>query len=186
MKESILRASRRLLVALEKKLKVEERDKISDIEKCRRSRDIVMEYIREMNTLIEEPGFRNEKEEIEFFKVVAPKFHSRYFYFCRLLEIEEDIFTMEGEERKEYLNSELAKLEKVRRKNACKYDELRHAMNGVASHFYLRSNDKGTIPHFFAMILSKSKCTSNSVLLSTWLANDKLVDNFRKKIKRIR
>lgn len=186
MSESILRPVRRLLIKLQKELKAEERNKIEEVERYRRSMEIVMTHIKELNGLVAKMGFRDDLEEIEYFRVFMPGFHSRYFYYYNFLELEEEIVLMEEDEKRKYLRGELGKQEKIKLKNSQKYKDLKSATNGVAASHYLRSKDTRAIPHSHSMTFCKSECTNSSILLSKLIANNMVILTLQKKIKKLR
>lgn len=80
------------------------------IEKIKHSIDIVRISLDGLRRLIGEDSFKNEKEEIEFFKKIKPKFFSHLIYLLKILKIEtkRPIGSIVTEE--EYLQKELLKL----------------------------------------------------------------------------
>lgn len=185
-RENILTQTKRLSFELETRLKVESSNWPDEVEKCKESRDMVIAYIKIINSLVDTTKFRNDLEEVIFFHELTPKFHSKYFYYFKLWEIEVKMAVLDDKKKKAYLLYKLKRLLIFKEENAIEYHELLVAKNEAAERYFLRINDTGADPQLYSSILSRSKCTSHSVLLALFKANDRLIRCLQKKIKRLR
>ena len=82
-------------------------DADSLLQKARLSSEVVYATIQKINDFILAYSFRNDEEEILFFKEIKPKFLKELYYYKRIYDIERRIPIGNNEQLKEYYNYEL-------------------------------------------------------------------------------
>ncbi|HEY4481800.1 MAG TPA: RteC domain-containing protein [Candidatus Brocadiaceae bacterium] len=128
-------------------------------------------YWRTVKELIKERGFKNEKEEIEFFKEIKPRFTSKIEYFVLLTSGLEFVPT-DKEKAIEYWKEEEMKYQRFRVKNEdfiCYYDRGSNEMDVI--YFKRVNEDRKPLLKLISYDGDPEFCSAQDYLVRNLIAN---------------
>lgn len=143
------------------------------IKRCEKAIEIIIKSVQKLKILFLKENFKNQEQEIYFFKNVKPKFTSKLVYYNIVYKIETK--NPYGGERvvKKYLNNELDKLKRYFDNNLDFYKYYRTGNNYLDFKYFVRGNFdvKLTIDSFFFEV-DHNFSTSHDFKVAKILAHD--------------
>lgn len=143
------------------------------INRCEKAIEIIIVSIQKLKILFLKEKFKNQEQEIDFFKNIKPKFTSKFIYFNIIYKIETK--KPYGGERivKKYLNNELQKLKTYFDNNLDFYKYYRTGNNYLDFKYFVRGkfDIKLTIDSFFFEV-DHNFSTSHDFKVAKILAHD--------------
>jgi hypothetical protein len=139
----------------------------------------------EFKKLMYEQGFRNDSEEIHFFKVIKPKVLNKLLFYNKLMAIEgrrPKIASME----EGYLREVLLKLHKFFEKNQAIYQYYWKEETYLDEHYFLRT--EGKYPVLFEFVIGCSDpefSTQHDFTFSCFIAYENLITYLENEISKI-
>ena len=125
------------------------------INRCEKAIEIIIVSIQKLKILFLKEKFKNQEQEIDFFKNIKPKFTSKFIYYNIIYKIETK--KPYGGERivKKYLNNELQKLKTYFDNNLDFYKYYRTGNNYLDFKYFVRGkfDIKLTIDSFFLKLI---------------------------------
>lgn len=100
----------KLIKELDRKLQIIDSDESDDIKKAQESISCIKNALIQLKVFIREYSFKNEKEEIQFFKEIKPKILSKLIYHVKIFNIESRRPMGSYEIQRTYLQHHLDKL----------------------------------------------------------------------------
>lgn len=100
----------KLIKELDRKLQIIDSDESDDIKKAQESIRCIKNALIQLKVFIREYSFKNEKEEIQFFKEIKPKILSKLIYHVKIFNIESRRPMGSYEIQRTYLQHHLDKL----------------------------------------------------------------------------
>jgi hypothetical protein len=133
-------------------------------------------YIQKLFKYIAGHGFKNEEEEIRFFKNLLPPIHAQYIFHLKMVTIEQEFCSTHMVHKRVFLHRMLREIKsKLKRHSAfCKTVDLDHPATNRK--LFLRSPGKVTIPEEYELLREFPLCTAASLKLSEVLAYQQLQD----------
>lgn len=165
----------KLLADLEDQLKFIDLEIDESIKCAQLSIDICRKALNKLKTLILKNKFRNENEEIKFFKETKPKFLAPLIYHLKVYKIESRKPNGSSEIRKKYLLHELEKLKHYFDSNLDFYRYYRTQSNYLDHKYFLRGkyDIRLTVDSFFFEADIRFS-TSHDFKVAKILAHDRL------------
>ena len=143
------------------------------INRCEKAIEIIIVSIKKLKILFLKEKFKNQEQEIDFFKNIKPKFTSKFIYYNIIYKIETK--KPYGGERivKKYLNNELQKLKTYFDNNLDFYKYYRTGNNYLDFKYFVRGkfDIKLTIDSFFFEV-DHNFSTSHDFKVAKILAHD--------------
>lgn len=143
------------------------------INRCEKAIEIIIVSIQKLKILFLKEKFKNQEQEIDFFKNIKPKFTSKFIYYNIIYKIETK--KPYGGERivKKYLNNELQKLKTYFDNNLDFYKYYRTGNNYLDFKYFVRGkfDIKLTIDSFFFEV-DHNFSTSHDFKVAKILAHD--------------
>ncbi|AIG30305.1 tetracycline regulation of excision, RteC [Flavobacterium psychrophilum] len=143
------------------------------LKRCEKAIEIIIKSIQKLKILFLKENFKNQEQEIDFFKNIKPKFTSKLVYYNIVYKIETK--NPYGGERvvKKYLNNELDKLKRYFDNNLDFYKYYRTGNNYLDFKYFVRGNFdvKLTIDSFFFEV-DHNFSTSHDFKVAKILAHD--------------
>ena len=139
----------------------------------------------ELQKIVIENGFKNQEEEIHFFKCVKPKVYSKFLYYSKILKIEAKCPFGTIEARKNYFEKEIEALERYFKENLEFYHYYRRKQVFLDSAFFVRGMKK--IPHVSNLhfLIDKKFSTSHDYILSTIMAHEMLIKYYSREMNKL-
>lgn len=159
---------------------------ISILEKSIEASHVLADAFNQLKSFIACYEFKNEEEEINFFKEIKPKFCYRLIYYRKLYNIEMNRPAGSKKKQREYLNGELDEINKYNNK---RLDFIRYYRSG-ASHldslFFLRRKmDTEQYLETFYYELDPNFSTNYDFKVAKILSNDMLRAYLMQEIERL-
>lgn len=143
------------------------------INRCEKAIEIIIVSIQKLKIMFLKEKFKNQEQEIDFFKNIKPKFTSKFIYYNIIYKIETK--KPYGGERivKKYLNNELQKLKTYFDNNLDFYKYYRTGNNYLDFKYFVRGkfDIKLTIDSFFFEV-DHNFSTSHDFKVAKILAHD--------------
>lgn len=146
---------------------------------------VLAEAFNQLKSFIASYEFKNEEEEITFFKEIKPKFCYRLIYYRKLYNIEMNR-PAGSEKQREYLNGELDEINKYNNK---RLDFIRYYRSGAshldALYFLRRKVDTEQYLETFYYELDPNFSTNYDFKVAKILSNDMLLAYLMQEIERL-
>lgn len=172
---------------LEKELTDIELKSDNTIEMSKTSFEVCERIISKLKALITNYTFKNDIEEIYFFKQLKPKFYSKLIYYVRLFELESLKPLGATGARKKYLNKHLRAIKRYTEDHRDIYKYYRSAAVYMDEAYFLRTKRDimiGFDVSYFDGDESFSRCHDNT--LATLLANEKVAEYLNNELLRLK
>lgn len=147
-----------------------------------RKLNVVNEIVAELKAYILNYSFKDQGEEIEFFKIYKPQIFSELLYYKKLLELEIDVPISKNEQIKFY-NAELARYNSFldRKRNWTTY--FRAGSSYLDDHYFMR-NSRFDDPAVSSQMLASDTrfCTVGSIIFSQIICTEKLIKELERRI----
>ena len=143
------------------------------IKRCEKAIEITIKSVQKLKLLFIKENFKNQEQEIDFFKNIKPKFTSKFIFYNMIYKIETK--KPYGGERvvKKYLNNELQKIKIYFDNNLDFYKYYRTGNNYLDFKYFVRGkfDIKLTIDSFFFEV-DHNFATSHDFKVAKILAHD--------------
>jgi hypothetical protein len=136
----MLKFSRKVLSELEEELNTIFFDYDNPIIMCEKSIETIVKHFKILKSVVLENEFQNDKDEIHFFKIIKPKFTSKLIYFKKVRKLETRKPLGSKRIQREYLDSELNKLNVNFTENIEFYNYYRLGGEFIDSKIFIRNN----------------------------------------------
>jgi hypothetical protein len=136
----MLKFSRKVLSELEEELNTIFFDYDNPIIMCEKSIETIVKHFKILKSFVLENEFENDKDEIHFFKIIKPKFTSKLIYFKKVRKLETRKPLGSKRIQREYLDSELNKLNINFTENIEFYNYYRLGGEFIDSKIFIRNN----------------------------------------------
>lgn len=165
----------KLLLALDEQLKFIDLEQDDPIKRAELSIDICLKATNKLKTIILKHKFKNQTEEIKFFKETKPKFLAPLIYHSKIYKIEARKPNGSNEIRRKYLLHELDKLKHYFDGNLDFYRYYRTQSNYLDHKYFLRGkyDIRLTVDSFF-FEADERFSTSHDFKVAKILAHDML------------
>lgn len=142
--------------------------------------------LEKVKNKIVEHTFSNQKEEIDFFKNVKPKFASQLIFYNDIFSIESNKPVGTNKTIRKYYQSESNKLKVFFEENRDFYKYYRSENEYLDSHYFLRGkyNEKHFLDSFYFQADSRFS-TTHDFKLAKIIANEKLVCFLKTEIQKL-
>lgn len=165
----------KLLIELEDQLKFIDLEQDDPIKSAQLCIDICLRALNKLKSFIQRYKFRNQNDEIKFFKEIKPKFLSPLVYYLKVYKIESRKPNGSDKIRRKYLLNELDKLKHYFDSNLDFYRYYRTQSNYLDHKYFLRGkyDIRLTVDSFFFEADDRF-CTSHDFKVAKILAHDRL------------
>ena len=175
-----------IITAFEKAINTIEND-VDDIlfkaEKCIKESRKTLELL---NSFVVNNTFKEEKDEIHFFKNQKPKVFSRLIYYVKLFCIEGKRPRGSNESQIKYLNDLINKLQEYLNDNLEFYHYYRKAATSLDKQYFVRGKeDLRLYPDTFHFYTDRQFSTSHDSTVATILAYDMLIIYLKREIDKL-
>lgn len=143
---------------------------------------ISKDYLRKLKDYITPFDFRNEGDEIHFFKHHKPNFSAHLFYYSGVYHIEINKPIGSSQSQKEYFQSELNNLTNEFEKNRRFYTYLREEATYNDTDYFVRGHQNAVIIEKYFVEVDHLFSTGYDFLVANYLAMDKIAGYLNKKI----
>jgi hypothetical protein len=136
----MLKISRTALGDLEEELRTISFDYDNPIQMCDKSIECIVKHLKVLKEHILQYEFQNSEDEIQFFKIIKPKFTSKLIYFKKVRKLESCIPVGLRKKQLNYYDKELNKLNVYFTENHEFYNYYRLGSHFLDSKLFTRSN----------------------------------------------
>lgn len=133
-------------------------------------------YFQKLERYIATEGFKNEAEEILFFKTLLPRFHGLYIFHLKMEIIEQHFLTEQLTHKKLFLNRVLKLLNRRVKRYADFCERAKRNIPVIDRRHFLRSKVKVKIPDEYTLLKEHPLCTTASLKLAEVIAYNLLLD----------
>lgn len=133
-------------------------------------------YFQKLEKYIDTKGFKDEAEEILFFKTLLPPFHALYIFYLKMEIIEQYFLTERLANKGVFLNRVLKLLNKRVKRSADFCESVKRNIPVIDRRHFLRSKIKANIPLEYALLKDYPLCTDASLKLAEVIAYNLLLD----------
>ncbi len=171
---------------LDQQLAILEKKYPNLLERYKTGAGIASKTIASMKELITAAGFRNDEEEIFFFKHIHPKILSRKIYYSRLFQIEADKIRYSRDAYKRFLDQELEHLSAFIETHSLLSLYYNQESTDKDKEYFLRNSQyNNEYPDDLDDMLDVRYCTLASVKLAELIANEDIREYLMKKIQEV-
>jgi hypothetical protein len=136
---------------------------------------VCQEMLLELKKIIEKTPFKDQKEEIEFFKEIKPKFYSQFIYFVKIFHIEINRPAASDKVQISYLESHLMRIKHFFDNNLDFYQYYRSGANHFDEVYFVRGQqDVRLLPDDLTLSIDHSFSTIQSYKVSKLFAYELL------------
>lgn len=133
-------------------------------------------YFQKLAKYIATEGFKDEAEEILFFKTLLPPFHGLYIFHLKMEIIEEHFLTAQLSHKRLFLNRVLKILNRRVKRHADFCEIVKRNNPLINRRHFLRSKGKVNIPVEYTLLKDYPLCTTASLKLAEVIAYNRLLD----------
>lgn len=165
-----------------------ERLQIEDniIEKAEKSIIITKRSLQALRKYVLANDFKDNSQEIEFFKSTKPKVYSKLIYAIKLFTIESKRPRGSSKSQIKYLNDQIERLQNYFYDNLDFYHYYRRGATIFDEHYFLRGKiDLRLYPDNFHFFVDEQFSTSHDSAVATILAYDLLIVHIKKEIDKL-
>lgn len=149
------------------------------IQLSRNTLDKLREYVLENE-------FSNQEDEINFFKHIKPQVYAKLIYYVKLFHFEDKRPKCSDRAEKDYLNSELDRIEAFYNENLEFYRYYRRGSSILDDRYFIRGNtDVRLYPDSFHFITDDQFCTSHDHTVAEIMAYDLLSVYIKQEVSRL-
>lgn len=135
--------SERLLRQLEQELEPISIGVNDPLERMKSALKLIRQALKKLKDFLAEHPFRDQSEEIRFFKYTKPGFYRWQIYFIELYTIEENIPFADAEAQRLHFENELIYVQRFFREFSFQYQYYRRDANELDSLYFIRGADNG-------------------------------------------
>jgi hypothetical protein len=175
-----------LVAELSHKIESLEKENTSILTQAQNGLQYCKELLKALEALVEKNGFRDEREEILFFKEVKPKFYSRLIYYYKLYNIEVGRPVGTHQDQVQYLQKELDRIKEFFEDNKFFYQYFRGDETYLDEKLFLRTADTTSLSiNLYDVHSNPDFSTPVDYILSRILANEMLLAYLNKAISAV-
>jgi len=175
---------RHILVQLEEELIAIETEFDDPLMLSEKGVQLSKSYLRKLRSLVVELGFASEEEECYFFKSLKPKLVSKLIYYIKLFTIESKRPRSSRKAQKNYLHTEIDKLQHYFNENLEFYHYYRRGAVNLDHHFFLRKGANLRLhPDTIHFVTDAQFSTSHDSSVATIMAYDMLIAYLQKQLE---
>ncbi|MGO2103492.1 MAG: RteC domain-containing protein [Psychroflexus halocasei] len=176
-----------LIEELEEKLQALETE-TDDVLTCsEQSMRTTKEYLNKIRKLVILNGFQDEEAECYFFKKIKPHAVSKLIYYVKLFNIESRRPRSSRKSQKEFLQTEIDKLQNYFNENLEFYHYFRRGSTSLDQHFFLRHKANLRLhPDTIHFVTDDKFSTSHDGSVATIMAYDLLIVYLQKQIEELK
>ena len=183
IKKSLVPIWKDLLDELQAQLDVIEKSGDNTITKAQNAVQLCRDMLKKLEDLVEDYHYKDQQEEIYFFREVKPKFLSRLIYYQRLFNIELARPVGNEKDQQAYLQKELERIKEFFDDNKFFYQYFRSSETYLDEKLFLRNADTNTLALAVSDINANPSFTTHfDYILSRILANEMLLGYLNKAI----
>ncbi len=132
-------------------------------------------------------SFKSQKDEIYFFKIIKPNIYADFIFFNDKLKYQVSKPNTTNSILKNYLKSELKKLESKKRKNLKFYQYYKHNSTFLDHFYFLRENKQLELfSSDISIYLDSEFYTSHDTLAAEVIAYDLLTNFYKQEINKLK
>jgi hypothetical protein len=144
------------------------------------------EKLNELFSWLENHEFKNDEEEVYFFKKLKSRLTSKYIYYHRMLEIESNAPTSSKKLKIKYYKAIINECHRASKKDNEFYKYYRSGFTHYDHYYFTRKGIKQNInKHITRVFIDVNKCSLYDYNLAIILANDKLIEYYEEKLEHI-
>lgn len=138
--------------------------------------DAIMNVLNRLKELIKENGFKDEDEEIAFYKYSKPKFHALYIYHATVFNVESDKPLGSKKATHRYFHNELRRIDNFFYHNLDLYKYYRSDKTHMDKEYFTRGQgfNKGFVIDIVTPIIDREFCTLHSIKIALLIAYQQL------------
>lgn len=176
----------KILEDLDKNLEILELETDNVLYKAEKGVKLSKKALKGIRNLVINSEFKNEQEEIHFFKHIKPKVYSKLKYYVTLFNIESKRPRGSAKLQIEYFNNEINKLQVYFNDNLDFYHYYRRGATTFDEYYFLRGKaDIRLLSNTFQFFTDEKFFTSHDCMVSAILAYDLLIVYLKKEIDRL-
>lgn len=150
---------------------------LDNIEAAKRSYLAAEKAMVQLKSHIVTYSFTNAEEEINFFKILKPKFYSRLIYYVKVYEIEGQKTLRNTRSAKKYFNKYLASINRYTDEHLAFYKYINSGATYLDSVYFTRATHDLTIGFDLSYFdCNENFCSNHDLTLATLMANEWLSD----------
>lgn len=173
--------AKKLLSELNQQLQTIHTQEKNTIQQSKQAIKVIIEALQKLKSFTTSYKFKSQKEEIEFFKTIKPKFTAKLIYYTQIYHIE----TGNTNSAKKHYRKHLKKRHKWHRKNAqcCQYLKANHT---YLDHLYfIRNNHEFRLTVNNNNLLSDANfTTAHDNTVAQYIANKAIKKYLKAKLKK--
>ncbi|MBN8876807.1 MAG: RteC domain-containing protein [Sphingobacteriales bacterium] len=167
--------TRRLYEKLETQLKKIISEEYHLLKQTSQCINVCQEILKELRRYIEKNPFKDNVEEIEFFKEIKPRFYSQFIYYVKIFHIEINRPTGSDTVQRKYLKTHLHRITHFFENNLDFYQYYRSGSTHFDEVYFIRGkHDLRLFPDDLALTIDPAFCTTQSYKVSKLFANELL------------
>lgn len=172
-----------LILELEEKLQFLETETEEVLSFSEKGMRLSKEYLNTLRKLVILNGFENEEDECYFFKKIKPHALSKLIYYVKLFNIESKRPRSSRKSQKQFLQTEIDKLQNYFNENLEFYHYYRRGSTNLDQHFFLRQKANLRLhPDTIHFVTDAEFSTSHDGSIATIIAYDLLIIYLQKQI----
>lgn len=134
----------------------------------------------QLKELIRQQGFVDEREEIQFYKQIKPKFHALYIYHATVFSVESDRPLGSKKAARRYFHNELRRIDNFFYHNADLYKYYRSGKTHLDKEYFTRGQGfNGFVIDIVTPIIDREFCTLHSIKIAFLIAYQQLRQYFQ-------
>lgn len=158
----------------------------SPISQAKQLSQYLEEKLNELFSWLENHVFKNDEEEIYFFKELKSRLTSKYIYYHKMLETESNAPTSSKKLKIKYYKAIINECHRASKKDNEFYKYYRSGFTHNDHLYFTRSGTKQKInKHITRVFIDVRKCSLYDYNLAIILANDKLIEYYEEKLEQI-
>ncbi|WP_316835017.1 RteC domain-containing protein [Pedobacter nutrimenti] len=169
-----------LMTEMHQGIQIVEKNTLCPLKRSEQSYGIIEASIKKLKEFITQYQFKDDREEIEFFKEIQPKFFRELFYFQELIHIEANRPHGTKKSYRNYYNQQLTRLEDVFNKNRHLYNYYLCGKSHHDEYYFLRKSRGLPWQYVCSLSIDTGFSTVYSLKLAKLQAYEQLGDHLQK------
>lgn len=141
----------------------------------RKALELSLIYYQKMKEFVKSKGFKNDEEEINYFKNIKPKLQSQVIYFKKIIQIQSNVPIGSVDTKKEFYSSYLLTMTAYHEENKEIIRYYRSFKTNLDINFFIRKNailHRGLEPELSEV--DYDQCTGYDLVIAKFIALEKL------------
>ncbi len=148
--------------------------------RTRRVVEMIMNALQQLRERILKNGFKDQAEEITFYKYTKPKFHALYIYHASVFNVESDKPLGTKKATQKYFRNELRRIDNFWQHNLDLYKYYRSGYTHLDKEYFTRGQGfNGLWIDIVTPIMDPDFCTLHSIKIAFLIAYQDLRDYFQ-------